>query len=200
MKTLTTLSGGMKKFANKKFIIPLLILLIAILMLMQKGPFGSERIEALSAGFGTLDMKYGYSASETARLFDQLGNEGRLAYNHLLYLDFGFALVYMTLQSLLITALIRKAGLGAKWEKLNLIPFVRSALDFVENVLLLSLLAGYPVQHTAAVGLASVLTVIKLTINYGYIALVFFLGALTTRQTMLRKTRNQKYYEMRQGA
>jgi hypothetical protein len=39
---LNTVSSGMKKFANKKFILPLLLLLIVILVLMERGPFGQD--------------------------------------------------------------------------------------------------------------------------------------------------------------
>lgn len=197
MKTLNAVSNGMRKFANKKYIIPLLILLVIILIFMERGPFGSEKIKELSSGVGTLDMKYGYSAVQAYSMFEKIGSEGRLAYSKLLYLDFVFALVYMSLQSLLITALIKKAKLSAKYEKLNLLPVVRSALDVAENCLLLILLAAFPVQHTVAVSIASAITIVKLTINYVYIAGVFFLGALTTSQTIVLKS---KYKETRQGA
>ncbi len=197
MMTLNAVSSGMKKFANKKYIIPLLILLVIILIFMERGPFGSEKIKELNSGIGTLDMKFGYSASQAYSMFEKIGSEGRLAYSKLLCLDFVFALVYMFLQSLLITALIRKAKLSAGFEKFNLLPVVRSALDVAENCLLLSLIAVFPVQHTVAVSIASIITIVKLTINYGYIAGVFFLGALSTGQTIVLKS---KYKETRQRA
>jgi hypothetical protein len=111
-------------------------------------------------------------------------------YVKLLSLDFLFAAVYMALQSLLITALMKKAKLPARFERFNLLPLLRSALDAAENCLLLILILGFPAFHPAVAVAASGITVVKLALNYLYIAVVFFLGALTTRQTIQMKKRD----------
>ena len=181
---LNTVSSGMKKFANKKFILPLLILLIVILVFMERGPFGSGKLRELSGGTGMLDMQFGYGADQAYAMLGKIGGTGRQLYTKLLSLDFLFALVYMVLQSLLITALLKKANLNDRFTKLNLLPLVRSALDVAENCLLLFLIISFPVQHTAAVWISSAITMMKLAINYGYMAIVFLLGALTTRKSI----------------
>lgn len=197
MKLFDKVSNGLKRFANKRYILPLLALLIIILVFMQCGPFGSAMLKEMSGGTGTLDMHFAYSADQAYSYLDTIGSAGRLMYNRLLGLDFLFAVVYMTLQSLLITALIKKAKLAAHWEKLNLLPFVRSALDFAENIILLLLIANFPEKLTVAVMVASVITAVKLSINYGYIAFAFCLGALTTLQTVLLKSKKQQLNETR---
>jgi len=197
MHLLDRVSNQIRRFANRNYILPLLALFFVVLFFMQRGPFGAARIKALSAGFGTLDMRFGYQTSEVASLFGQLGTAGRRDYTHLLLLDFGFMLVYMLLQSLLITALMRKVQLPARFDRLNLLPFLRSALDAAENLLLLSLLAAFPKTSTVVVTIASMLTIVKLAINYGYIALVFAFGAISTRKSILQKINHTK--EMRQG-
>ena len=147
MNVPTKISGRLTKYANRRYILPLLGLLILILIAMERGPFGSEKIKQLSGGAGTLDMTFGYSTAQAYSLLDRIGSAGRELYVRLLGLDFLFAVVYMALQALLVTALIQKAKLGARWEKLNLLPFLRSALDVVENTLLLGLIAGFPGQY-----------------------------------------------------
>ena len=190
MKTLDLISGGMMRYANRRYILPLLFLLILILIFMERGPFGSGAIKSLSGGEGTLDMTFGYSASQAHGLITRIGNEGRQIYTKLLGLDFLFAAVYMALQSLLITALIKKANLPTRFEKLNLLPFLRSALDVVENCLLLSLIASFPTFKPAVAMIASAITVVKLVLNYLYIAVVFFLGALTSNRAIHMKKRD----------
>lgn len=187
MKTLTMLSGRIKRLASYKTILPAFLLFITVLILMLKGPFGSERIKELSAGLGTLDMRFLYSPSDAAELFERLGAAGRQTYTRLLTFDFAFLLSYMMMQSLLISALIRKANLPERWNKLNLLPILRSLLDAIENCLLLVLLTAYPVQYPAIAVIASVITTVKLGINYAYIALVFSLGAISTRASMTKK-------------
>jgi hypothetical protein len=181
------LSGRIKRLASYKTILPAFLLFITVLILMLKGPFGSERIKELSAGLGTLDMRFLYSPSDAAELFERLGAAGRQTYTRLLTFDFAFLMSYMMMQSLLISALIRKANLPERWNKLNLLPILRSLLDAIENCLLLVLLTAYPAQYPAMAVIASVFTTVKLGINYAYIALVFSLGAISTRASMMKK-------------
>jgi hypothetical protein len=116
---------------------------------------------------------------------------GRQLYTRLLGLDLLFAAVYIALQSLLLTALMKKANLGGRWQALNLLPFLRSALDVAENCLLLYVIASFPAWHGVAVSVASAITVVKLALNYGYIAIVFIMGALTTRRTFSGRHRRK---------
>lgn len=197
MKTLNAFSGGFKKFANKKYIVPVLLCFIALLFLIERGPFGSLRIKELSGGAGILDMRFGYSGAEAYSLLDKIGELGRNTYIRFLGLDFLFTLVYMLLQSLLITSLVAKAKLSARWEKLNLLPLARCLLDIGENLILIFLLMNYPVRLTTLVTAASVITAVKLFINYAYVAIVFFLGALTSRQSIHFKNSGRKMKETR---
>lgn len=130
MKILNTLSDRMERFAHKKYMLSLLGILVLILVLMEKGPFGTTIIRELSGGIGMLDMQFGYRVPFVYDFLGRLGEPGQLVHLKLLGLDFLFAVVCMTLQGLLVTVLVRKAKISSKWKKLNLIPFLRSLLDF----------------------------------------------------------------------
>ncbi|HWQ29392.1 MAG TPA: hypothetical protein VN549_00265 [Negativicutes bacterium] len=52
---------------------------------------------------GMLDMQLGYSQSQVYNMLDRIGEEGRSVYAGLLRLDYLFAVVFMLLQSLLMT-------------------------------------------------------------------------------------------------
>lgn len=190
MNAFVRLSNLASRFSRARYIVPFLILVAGILTLMEIGPIGIQRFRSLGDGDGMLDMRFGYSANQVATLFENLGEEGRRLYSGLLGLDFAFALTYTALQALLVSALLRKAGLGGPWTRCNLIPFARSALDLVENFLLLFLLARFPKILSPVVTLSSAITVVKLTLNYGYIAFVLFLGAKTAISPSLTEVRS----------
>jgi len=117
MKVMNFISKEIKKFANKKYILPLLFLLIFILVFMERGPFGTDQLKEMSGGIGMLDI--------------------------------------------------------------------------VENCLLLFIITRFPSQHVVIISISSAVTILKLAINYGYIGMVFTLGVLTTRQTLLYKSKKQ---------
>lgn len=183
------ISDGLGRYAKARFIVPCLALVVSILALMENGPFGIAKLRSLSGGTGMLDMMFGYSPPVVHGLLEKIGGAGRLLYSRLLLLDFAFAVAYTALQALLITALLRKAAMDGLWKRLNLLPFVRSLLDFVENGILLFVLNSFPEYPQIIVYLASAITLVKLILNYGYMVLVFFLGALSTRRSILSKRR-----------
>lgn len=187
-----TVSGGMKRYANWKFILPLLFLLIIILVLMDRGPFGSGKLRELSGGTGMLEMQFGYSEVRAYAILEKLGSVGRQLYVKLLGLDFLFILVYAGFQSLLITALMKKANWNARLAKLNLLPLLGSALDIAENCLLLFLILSFPIQHASVVRISSAVTAVKLAIYYGCMAVILILGYKSIQQTQGRKNLKEK--------
>lgn len=194
MAWLRSLSGGIRPYANKRFILPVLALFILILAVLEASPIGEMRLKALSGGQGMLDMQFGYTAPHAYAMLGAIGEGGRRLYEQLLGLDYLFTVVYAALQTLLITALLRKAGVTGRLSMLNLIPFARCLLDIVENTLLMYVLARFPVQHASLVAVCSGVTMVKLALNYGYMGMMFLLGALSSRGTVatLRRTRDGK--------
>lgn len=81
-------SNAMQRFANKKFIIPLFVLLVLILTMMEGGPFSSLKLEELSGGMGMLDMQFGYNRLQVNNMLDSIGTTGRQLYVKLLGLRF----------------------------------------------------------------------------------------------------------------
>lgn len=189
MKLTCIISDSMGRYAKTRYIILSLALVASIIVFMEQGPCGIAKLRVLSGGTGMLDMMFGYSPPMVHRLLEKVGSAGRHLYTRLLLLDFAFAIAYTALQSLLITALVRKASMDGLWKRFNLLPFVRSLLDLVENGILLFILNSFPVYPSTIVRIAAVITIIKLTLNYAYMVLVFFLGALTTRRSILTKRR-----------
>lgn len=196
MKVLNNISNGMQRFATKKYIIPLLIMFIIIIALMEISPIGKVRLNEMSGGAGMLDMQFGYSQLQVYDLLGSIGTVGRQLYMRLLGLDLIFAVVFMLLQSLMITALLRKAQVNHHWHKLNLLPFVRSALDILENCFILVMLNNYPIQLPIIIAISCMITILKWIIYSAIIAVAFTLGALTSRRSILSKMEKRKNKEL----
>lgn len=188
-------SNAMQRFANKKYIISVFLLFVLVITVMEIGPVGSIKLKELSGGTGMLDMQFGYSRLQVNNMLDTIGAAGRQLYAKLLGLDFIFAVVFMLLQSLLITALLRKAEVGGKFLILNMLPFFRSALDMTENIFILLLLFYYPVQLPVVVSIASTITSLKWIVYIAIIALLLALGSLATRKAFISKSNTQKLIE-----
>lgn len=195
MNIFINVSNVMPRFANKKYIIPVFVLFVLVITVIEIGPFGTIKLKEISGGTGMLDMQFGYNPLQVNNMLDTIGAAGRQLYAKLLGLDFIFAVVFMLLQSLMITALLRKVESGGRFQILNMLPFLRSGLDIVENTFILLLLFYYPGQLPVVVSIASVFTISKWIVYIAIIALLLALGALTTRKALIAKINTQKQIE-----
>lgn len=192
MSRLLDFSKELQRFTNRRYMIPLFVLFIIILAFMEVSPIGSARLKALSGGTGMLDMEFGYSPAQVYGFLNRIGDAGQQIYKALLGLDYPFAVVFMLLQALLITNLLQRAGINhSGLQLLNLLPFVRSALDALENCFLLAILFQYPAQSPALVAMSSTLTITKLVVHRVIIVLTFSLGVWISMRTMVPKSKVQ---------
>lgn len=177
----------LQDLATKKYIMPVLIMLAAVLIFMEKGSIGIDRLKELNGGIGMLDMQFGYTGFQVYNMLDNIGLGGRILYSKLLCIDFLFIFVYTAFHFLVIAGLIKKASLNDYFNIINVLPLLRSVLDVIENCFLLLILCNYPVMMLTLVNICSMVTIIKLILNYIIIAIIFILGALSTRQNLKSK-------------
>jgi len=192
MRVLDSISNGLQRFARKKYIISLFIMFITIVALLELSPIGAFRLKEMSGGIGMLDMEFGYSQLQVYSLLDSIGAAGRQLYSRMLGLDFIFAVIFMLFQSLLLTVLLRKTAVNQYLQKLNILPFVRSALDIVENIFLLVILFNYPGHYPNIIKISSAITILKWIVYYAIITVAFTLGTLMSYQSILSKIQRKK--------
>jgi hypothetical protein len=82
--------------------------------------------------------------------------------------------IVMFLQSLIITFLLEKAHFSESFKILNMLPFVRSLMDIIENCFILGFIFNYPVRVPALVRISSVFTNLK-WVTYGLIIALLIL-------------------------
>jgi hypothetical protein len=182
MKWLNRLSDRAYSFASKQTFFFLFFFLAVILITMQFGTTGMKKFDSTAE---LLDMnRFGYSAAVVTGLLTRLGSTGRLIYIQQLGIDILFAVVFALFQSVMISGLIKRSQAGDRWKILNLLPFLRSLLDLVENGLLLSIIFRFPVENPALTAAASTVTIAKWIIYYLVMAALITLGAYLTSKSL----------------
>lgn len=185
MKLLSQFSNRIQKYATRNNIIAIFILFVLIIAIMQGN---TNKLKELNNGLGMLDMSYfGYSPTPVYEMFATIGLPGREIYTRLLGMDYIFAIIYMFFQSLMITRLLNKANVNAPWKMLNLLPFLRSGLDVIENCLLLTIILQYPGEYPILVLLSSAITTLKWVVYALVLLTLFSLGGYTFSHTFTNK-------------
>jgi hypothetical protein len=184
MRKVIDIFSKLEILATKKHMTLIFSVLAIILIFMEKGPFGTNKLKQLSGGKGMLDMQFGYSASEVYSMLDIIGNNGQQLYIKLLCLDFLFMIFYTLFQFLIVGVLIKKTGLNDYFKIVNILPFLRSVLDIIENLFLLKILLSFPSRMFALVNISSIITISKLIINIIIIGFIFLFGVLVTKQNI----------------
>lgn len=113
--------------------------------------FGNEPLKIL-------DLRRGYTLQEVLLLMEQLGEEGRLQYQHMiLWADMLYPLVYGSLLAVTICMSASKS-LHRIW---GFAPLLTVFADYTENLLNLRMLNSYPVLNSTVVYYSSLANQIK---------------------------------------
>lgn len=149
-----------KIIITKTYVIRVLVILILIssLIIMSKIELG---FLAYSNGAKTLDMRFGYNASDVFKLFTSLGAEGRLIYVRYLCDDFIFTVSYALVQNYILKFVMGKTMLNSRWRVLLSIAYFRAFFDAMENIFIIILLNSFPSMLLSLVTVASSVTRLK---------------------------------------
>jgi hypothetical protein len=125
-------------------------------------PLGVPALKRLGGGQPSPDLSFGYTVDHTYRLLEVYGEQGRAHWRRLLWADMIFPAVYGAWLALLGLAWVRWVAAGPVWGILAVALAVAAAgADYVENVLLLRVLAAWPRRLPGVVAAASMFTRIK---------------------------------------
>ena len=114
-------------------------------------------------GIRPLDLFFSYSPAEAYAIISSYGEDGRNAYAWVeLTLDIAYPAIYSLLLSIALNFVCR-ASLRPQspFRLLRFLPFVVAAIDVLENLAIVSLLAEYPRRIDALAAAASLFTSAK---------------------------------------
>jgi len=162
---LNTLSSWAYHHCSTRNILLAFTCTIGIIALFRSSlPMTDSALRAVS-GEGILDVNFSHSAAFVLQQIDAYGEEGRQIYRRFIALDLLFVFAYGSALSLLISRLTI-----AKRSLLNLVPWLGSLSDFIENCCHLYLVVQHPSSISAIASVASSATRFK----YIFIALSLF--------------------------
>jgi hypothetical protein len=146
--------------------------------------------QAYSAGAGTPDTTFFYSADQLYSMAEAYGPEGRQAYVYArLTFDAIFPLVFTAFFVTALSWLLNRVlAEGSKARLLNLVPLFGMLFDYVENVSAALVMTRYPSQTAVIEWLAPLGTALKWTfINASMLLLVFSLVLCLVRSVKRRR-------------
>jgi hypothetical protein len=150
------------------------------LVLFWFTPVGVPALKAFGGGEMSPDLRFGYRPAEAYGLIERYGPRGVGHWRRMLWLDMIFPGVYGALFALLMLRWAAWVHAAPAWRTAGAaLPLAAGASDYVENVLLLGILAAWPKRAPAAVRAASLFTCAKFIFSWSTLALPLVFWALT---------------------
>lgn len=178
-----------KKISTWKGIIILTLLFFVALFTINGKPLGVAKLKEYTDGVGILDLERTYTPEQAYRILESQGEIGRQFYKRIIILlDFVFPTIYMIFWSVIINFLFtRWLTTENKMHKLCLVPLLAGISDYIENVLILTMIHYFPQKLYNIAVLANVMTILK-GIFSGLSIFLIIAGVVG----LIRKTMNEK--------
>ena len=157
---LYALSEKVKRMSSAKPLLLLALLFIVMYMLINGQPFGVAEFSERFGGLTPLDLRESYTHQDVCTFMEKIGDSGRMFYaKMLLMLDFAFPLAYTLFWAAAIAFFWSKfLPCNSKLMYISLLPFAAGLADWLENLLVLSMLFSYPKILNLMVQLANFMT------------------------------------------
>ncbi len=140
----------------------LVALALGFLAVFWLSPLGAPALKRYGGGKPSPDLSFSYDPEQTYRLLDMYGPRGVAHWRRMLLLDMIFPGVYGTLLALLADQWAVWAEVSPVWRTAAVAcPIVSAMADYVENILLLRIIAALPRRLPAVVNAACTFTRIK---------------------------------------
>jgi len=162
---MANLSSFIQKISNGKIFYVLFVVytLYFSVFFYADVPFGLSRMGPYTGGdVNILDMEMYYTAEQAYQRFAMFGQQGRAAYLMILTGDLIYPVLLGCFLSIAITLLFRRVTPATgNWHMLNLLPAANMLADYLENIMLLTLLVNYPTQLNGIATVAGFATLVK---------------------------------------
>jgi hypothetical protein len=134
------------------------------------------------------DTRFSYSINEITDVFNTLGQEGLYAWAQAHMLDFVFPLTYMFALAFGINMELRNSYPdNARAKFLVLFPLFGGIMDYVENILVLTQIASYPLLSEPVIIVASFITSLKwILLGVGFVIVFALIPLVLYRKRVVK--------------
>lgn len=139
------------------------------LLIMYLSDHGIRGIQKYDRSFRLLDMRFRYNSKTVTQPFDQISNDGRIAYQKYLVLDFIF-IAFFLITMIMISDVVFMSPYIRTF--LYILCGLRAIFDIIENLLLLRMLGQYPIINDNIAAICSWFTTFKFIMLYLWILLL----------------------------
>jgi hypothetical protein len=166
-------------------ILVLIFIGVNLLMLSPISPFTT--LQAYSGGAGLLDVAFLYTPDDAYEVLAAYGPAGRHYYSTVLApIDFFTPILMNLFLSTTITMVFRHAvPANDPRHKLNLLPVIAMAGDYLENLAIVGLILAYPTRIDLLAVAASFFTAIKFMFTFASLGSILYGLALRLRRAVL---------------
>ena len=186
MKKIFELIRFLSKKAYNKYI---MISFMSTMFLMENNIFGKGYIKKVIPDFRMLDMNFFNTPVEVTTYLINIGEFGRSKYIYLLFIDLILIIVLCVLQATLIRKLLKGIEKVERYEWLVIIPFLRSAADFVETLSYMTLTKLFPSTPKFLLQIGTVFTTVKWIFMAAIVVVILGLLALNIKNLIKEKKR-----------
>ena len=174
---ITRLSSFIQKITNWKsfFVLFVIYAIYYSVFFYADVPFGLSKIKPYAGNASILDVEMYYTPVQAYQRLAIFGEQGRAIYIKILMGDLVYPALVGSFLSVAITLVFRYAvPTNSVWQKLNLLPLVNMAADYLENIFIITLLINYPTQLNLVAAFAGFAT-------FRFVAILLALDATIVR-------------------
>ena len=157
---------AVERCATGRLLVVLALILAVVMMSVQAfdAPWSLVRLKHMTGGVSILDMQFHYSAQGAQDLLTALGPDGRSFYlwRILAALDVVLPALFAAVLTVAMAVSFRgSVDERSPWRLVQWLPLIAALLDYVENVLIATLLVDFPTAHPAVAAAAGWTTTAK---------------------------------------
>ena len=177
----------MQRVSTGKVVLALIIPAITVYFIMLL--YTIPQVSAYAPGINLFDLSLtGYSFEYAIKLLDTLGSDGRELYLYRqLPLDFIYPGLLAGSCSLLLSWLFLKTQkTNSKLFYFCYIPVAAGLVDYLENIIIVSILTSYPNVSEVSISLASAMTIAKSVLTTAFFVLLIIGVILNLKKKWLQ--------------
>jgi len=180
MRMVIRISDRIIAITSPRMVFASLIGFLFTAFLINGRPFGVAQLKEITGGVGLLDMEFLYSPEQAYAHLAVMGDAGRaFDLTHIVPLDLIFPFMYTLFYAVTMTWFLHQwLPAASGWHRLNVIPVIGGACDYLENFGIIAMLLSWPAQLDAVALFTMIAGLVKFgaTILAGIIIMIAFFG------------------------